>query len=94
MLTQFLTHSTKIHLKAVYYQYFNIMMFDVPFHNLKVVGSNPTPATNKMLQIQQFNKIPGRQIGAFVRFGAGQLQAKISCMTIERIVAAKTIGWR
>ena len=61
-------------------------------HNLKVVGSNPTPATKKALKFNSLAKSPSRQIGAFCCFGSRQLEAKIPCMTIERIVAAKTIG--
>ena len=38
-------------------------------HNLKVVGSNPTPATNKILKLQLSNEMLRRKTGAFLRFG-------------------------
>ena len=49
------------------------------------------PTTSR--KITDLKKILGRKIGAFFRFGAGQLQAKIPCMTTERVVTAKTIVW-
>ena len=39
-------------------------------HNLKVVGSNPTPATTKFNKNNGLTKGLDRKIGAFVRFGA------------------------
>ena len=37
-------------------------------HNLKVVGSNPTPATNNYVVIQQLNKALGFSTGGFFAF--------------------------
>ena len=37
-------------------------------HNLKVVGSNPAPATKLPKQIQCFTKTPRPPAGAFLRY--------------------------